>query len=66
MRRRNGQIAAQSTGIASRINMAWTSGIHVSLVIMVFRVSVRGKMPLTWDNVDCRDLHEPQEGTPFR
>src|SRR5205085_1469196 len=43
-----------------------TSGIHVSLVIMVFRVSVRGKMPLTWDNVDCRDLHEPQEGTPFR
>jgi hypothetical protein len=32
----------------------------------VLRVSGPGRVSLTWENADCRDLHEPEEGTPLR
>jgi hypothetical protein len=35
-------------------------------LIRSFRGVETWKGALTWDNADCRDLHEPEEGTPLR
>jgi len=33
---------------------------------MASGVSGRRKVPLTWDNTDCQDLYDSEDGTPFR